>query len=255
MKTLPESRLSRMRRSLTVFAGLLLLWALATLGDIPAFLLPSPSAVAQALWDNRAYFAYHTLITASEIACGLLAGVLLGTTLALCMIFSPRLQRWLMPLVLTSQAIPVFALAPLLVLWFGFGMSAKVVMAVLVIFFPVTSAFFDGLRRVNNDYLDLARTLRASPWAQLRHVRLMAALPAFGSGLRMAAAVAPIGAIIGEWVGSAEGLGYVMLNANARMQTDICFAALFILVLMTVLLWVTVDALLLRLIDWAPEND
>jgi putative hydroxymethylpyrimidine transport system permease protein len=255
MKPQIESRLSRMRRSLTVFAGLLLLWGLVTLGDIPAFLLPSPSAVAQALWNDRAYLGYHTLITAAEIACGLLAGVLLGTVLALCMIYSPRLQRWLMPLVLTSQAIPVFALAPLLVLWFGFGMSAKVVMAVLVIFFPVTSAFFDGLRRVNNDYLDLARTLRASPWAQLRHVRLMAALPAFGSGLRMAAAVAPIGAIIGEWVGSAEGLGYVMLNANARMQTDVCFAALFILVLMTVLLWVTVDALLLRLIDWAPEND
>ncbi|CAI1494957.1 Putative aliphatic sulfonates transport permease protein ssuC [Serratia quinivorans] len=255
MKPQIESRLSRTRRSLTVFAGLLLLWGLVTLGDIPAFLLPSPSAVAQALWNDRAYLGYHTLITAAEIACGLLAGVLLGTLLALCMIYSPRLQRWLMPLVLTSQAIPVFALAPLLVLWFGFGMSAKVVMAVLVIFFPITSAFFDGLRRVNNDYLDLARTLRASPWAQLRHVRLMAALPAFGSGLRMAAAVAPIGAIIGEWVGSAEGLGYVMLNANARMQTDVCFAALFILVLMTVLLWVTVDALLLRLIDWAPEND
>jgi putative hydroxymethylpyrimidine transport system permease protein len=255
MKPQIESRLSRMRRSLTVFVGLLLLWGLVTLGDIPAFLLPSPSSVAQALWNDRAYLGYHTLITAAEIACGLLAGVLLGTVLALCMIYSPRLQRWLMPLVLTSQAIPVFALAPLLVLWFGFGMSAKVVMAVLVIFFPVTSAFFDGLRRVNNDYLDLARTLRASPWAQLRHVRLMAALPALGSGLRMAAAVAPIGAIIGEWVGSAEGLGYVMLNANARMQTDVCFAALFILVLMTVLLWVTVDALLLRLIDWAPEND
>ncbi|MHA0855078.1 ABC transporter permease, partial [Serratia nematodiphila] len=91
--------------------------------------------------------------------------------------------------------------------------------------------------------------------AQLRDVRLMGALPALGSGLRMAAAVAPIGAIIGEWVGSAEGLGYVMLNANARMQTDVCFAALFILVLMTVLLWAAVDALLRRLIAWAPEND
>jgi putative hydroxymethylpyrimidine transport system permease protein len=110
-----------------------------------------------------------------------------------------------MPLVLTSQAIPVFALAPLLVLWLGFGMSAKVAMAVLVIFFPVTSAFFDGLRRVNHEYLDLARSMNASFGAQLRHVRLMAALPALGSGLRMAAAVAPIGAIIGEWVGSAEG--------------------------------------------------
>lgn len=160
-----------------------------------------------------------------------------------------------MPLVLTSQAIPVFALAPLLVLWFGFGISAKVAMAVLVIFFPVTSAFFDGLRRVNNDLLDLARTMGASRWALLRHVRLMAALPAFGSGLRMAAAVAPIGAIIGEWVGAGEGLGYVMLNANARMQTELCFAALFILVLMTLLLWLAVDSALRRLIRWAPEND
>ncbi|PVW86148.1 ABC transporter permease, partial [Klebsiella pneumoniae] len=184
------------------------------------------------------------LITLSEILSGLALGVTLGVTLALGMILSPRLQRWLMPLVLTSQAIPVFALAPLLVLWLGFGMSAKVAMAVLVIFFPVTSAFFDGLRRVNQEYLDLARSMNASFGAQLRHVRLMAALPALGSGLRMAAAVAPIGAIIGEWVGSAEGLGYVMLNANARLQTDICFAALFILVLLTLLLWLAVDTLL-----------
>lgn len=248
--------LARRRRGLSVFIGLIGVWWLATtLGDIPAFLLPSPRAVLLAAWDNAPFLAYHTLITLSEIASGFVIGVLLGCSLALCMIYSPRLQRWLMPLVLTSQAIPVFALAPLLVLWFGFGMSAKVVMAVLVIFFPVTSTFFDGMRRVNNDYLDLARTLRASPYAQLRHVRLMAALPAFGSGLRMAAAVAPIGAIIGEWVGSAEGLGYVMLNANARMQSDMCFAALFILVLMTLLLWSVIDALLKRVINWMPDND
>lgn len=217
------------------------------------FLLPSPAAVAEALWNNRSYLASHTLVTLSEILSGMALGVALGMVLALCMTMSPRLQRWVMPLVLTSQAIPVFALAPLLVLWFGFGMSAKVMMAVLVIFFPVTSAFFDGLQRVNRDYLDLARTMGASFGAQLRHVRLMAALPALGSGLRMAAAVAPIGAIIGEWVGSAEGLGYVMLNANARLQTDICFAALFILVLLTIALWLAVDAFLHRLINWSPE--
>ncbi len=249
------SLLARGGRGLTVFAGMILLWWLVTLTDIPAFLLPSPAAVVNALWSGRGYLAWHTLITASEIAVGLIFGVMLGALLALTMIFSPRLQRWLIPLVLTSQAIPVFALAPLLVLWFGFGISAKVAMAVLVIFFPVTSAFFDGLRRVNNDWLDLARTMGASRWALLRHVRLMAALPAFASGLRMAAAVAPIGAIIGEWVGSAGGLGYLMLNANARMQTDVCFAALLILVLMTVLLWLAVDALLRRLINWAPESD
>ena len=244
---------AKLFRAAVVFCGLLLIWWLVTRSGIPAFLLPSPSTVASALWDNRAYLGGHTLITLSEILSGLALGVMLGVILALCMIVSPRLQRWLMPLVLTSQAIPVFALAPLLVLWFGFGMSAKVMMAVLVIFFPVTSAFFDGLRRVNQDYLDLARTMGASFGAQLRHVRMMAALPALGSGLRMAAAGAPIGAIIGEWVGSAEGLGYVMLNANARLQTDICFAALFILVLLTVLLWLAVDAFLHRLINWTPE--
>ncbi|WP_218791144.1 ABC transporter permease [Klebsiella pneumoniae] len=243
----------RLWRGGMVFGGLMLLWGLASRSGIPHFLLPSPMAVAEALWVNRAYLGWHTLITLSEILSGLALGVTLGVTLALGMILSPRLQRWLMPLVLTSQAIPVFALAPLLVLWLGFGMIAKVAMAVLVIFFPVTSAFFDGLRRVNQEYLDLARSMNASFGAQLRHVRLMAALPALGSGLRMAAAVAPIGAIIGEWVGSAEGLGYVMLNANARLQTDICFAALFILVLLTLLLWLAVDTLLHRLIDWSPE--
>jgi len=248
------TELAGLRRGLTLFAGLVTLWWLATLTSIPAFLLPSPGAVATALWQNAAYLGVHSLTTLSEIAGGMVIGVLLGSVLALGMTFSPWLQRWMMPLVITSQAIPVFALAPLLVLWFGFGMRAKVAMAVLVIFFPVTTAFFDGLRRVSPGYLDLARTLGASPVAQLRHVRLLAALPALASGLRMAAAVAPIGAIIGEWVGSAEGLGYVMLNATARMQSDLCFAALFILVLMTLLLWLTIDALLRRLIDWAPES-
>ncbi|KOC88715.1 ABC transporter permease [Winslowiella iniecta] len=241
-------------KGLTVFAGFMLLWWLITFSAIPAFLLPSPVAVAQALWNGHAFLLHHTLITATEMLCGLLLGVLLGALLALAMIYSPRVQRWLMPVVVTSQAIPVFALAPLLVLWFGFGISAKVAMAVLVIFFPVVSTFYDGLRQVNGDYLDLARTMGASRWAQLRHVRLMAALPAFGSGLRMAAVIAPIGAIIGEWVGSAEGLGYLMLNANARMQTDLCFAALFILVVLTVLLWKTVDVLVRRLVFWAPET-
>ena len=243
-----------LRRGATLFTGLITLWWLATLTTIPAFLLPSPAAVAAALWQNADYLSHHTLITLTEILSGMALGVLLGGALALGMTFSPWLQRWMMPLVITSQAIPVFALAPLLVLWFGFGIGAKVAMAVLVIFFPVTSSFFDGLRRVPPGYLDLARTMGASRASQLRHVRLLAALPALGSGLRMAAAVAPIGAIIGEWVGSAEGLGFVMLNANARMQSDLCFAALFILVLMTLGLWLIIDFLLRRLISWAPET-
>jgi putative hydroxymethylpyrimidine transport system permease protein len=140
------------------------------------------------------------------------------------------------------------------VLWFGFGMASKVVMAVLVIFFPITASFFDGLRRADIGWLDLARTMNASPWAILRHVRLYAALPAFGSGLRVATAIAPIGAIIGEWVGSSAGLGYVMMNANARIQTDVMFSALAILSVMAILLWVVVDRVLKRILYWAPDT-
>ena len=159
-----------------------------------------------------------------------------------------------MPVLVVSQAIPVFALAPLMVLWFGFGMTAKILMAMLVIFFPVTANFADGLRRTPPGWLDLARTMNASPWAVLRHIRLPAALPAFASGLRVATAIAPIGAIIGEWAGASSGLGYVMLNANARIQTDLMFAALFILAVLTIALYVLVDRVLRRLLYWAPDS-
>ncbi len=204
-------------------------------------MLPAPADVAQALWQQRDLLFWNTLTTLTEILLGLLFGTLFGGLAALAIVASPLLQRWLMPVLVLSQAIPVFALAPLLVLWLGFGITSKVVMAVLVIFFPVTANFADGLRRTDPGWLDLARTMNASPWAMLRHVRLPAALPAFASGLRVATAVAPIGAIIGEWVGASSGLGFVMINANARIQTDLMFAALFILAVVAIVLYVLVD--------------
>lgn len=242
-------------RPLMTLIGLLLIWwAITAFTSLPPYMLPSPVKVAEALIAQRQTLVGATATTFAEIILGLACGTVLGAGLALAMVFSPLLQRWLMPLLLLSQAIPVFALAPLLVLWFGFGMASKVVMAVLVIFFPVTASFFDGLRRADIGWLDLARTMNASPWAILRHVRLYAALPAFGSGLRVATAIAPIGAIIGEWVGSSAGLGYVMMNANARIQTDVMFSALTILSVMAILLWVIVDRVLKRILYWAPDT-
>lgn len=242
-------------RPLITLVGLILVWwAITAFTSLPSYMLPSPVTVAQALVAQRETLVGATATTFAEIILGLFCGTILGAALALGMVFSPLLQRWLMPLLLLSQAIPVFALAPLLVLWFGFGMASKVVMAVLVIFFPVTASFFDGLRRADRGWLDLARTMNASPWAMLRHVRLYAALPAFGSGLRVATAIAPIGAIIGEWVGSSAGLGYVMMNANARIQTDVMFSALTILSVMAILLWVIVDRVLKRVLYWAPDT-
>ena len=242
-------------RPLLVLAGLLLLWqGVVWLTDVPRFLLPPPWLVGQALLAQAALLADHALITLLEILLGLLGGVLIGGASALAMALLPPLQPWLLPLLVLGQTIPVFALAPLLVLWFGYGLASKVAMAVLIIYFPITAALFDGLRRTEPGWLDLARTMGATRLATLLRIRLPAALPAFGSGLRVATAVAPIGAVVGEWVGSSAGLGYLMLHANARLQIEVMFAALIVLMAMALALYLTVDRLLVRLMPWAPQT-
>ncbi|MDF2781286.1 MAG: transporter permease protein [Geminicoccaceae bacterium] len=242
-------------RPLLVLAGLLLLWqGVVWLTGVPRFLLPPPLLVGQALLDRAALLADHALITLLEILLGLLGGVLIGGASALAMALLPPLQPWLLPLLVLGQTIPVFALAPLLVLWFGYGLASKVAMAILIIYFPITAALFDGLRRTEPGWLDLARTMGATRLATLLRIRLPAALPAFGSGLRVATAVAPIGAVVGEWVGSSAGLGYLMLHANARLQIEVMFAALIVLMAMALALYLTIDRLLVRLMPWAPQT-
>jgi putative hydroxymethylpyrimidine transport system permease protein len=242
-------------RPLLVLAGLLLLWqALVWLTGVPRFLLPPPWLVGQTLLHAAPLLAHHALTTLLEILLGLLGGVLIGSASALAMALLPPLQPWLLPLLVLGQTIPVFALAPLLVLWFGYGLASKVAMAILIIYFPITAALFDGLRRTDPGWLELARTMGATRLRTLLRVRLPAALPAFGSGLRVATAVAPIGAVVGEWVGSSAGLGYLMLHANARLQIEVMFAALIVLMAMALALYVTVDRLLVRLMPWAPQT-
>ena len=146
------------------------------------------------------------------------------------------------------------ALAPILVLWLGYGMASKIAMAVLIIYFPVTAAFYDGLRRTDSEVLDVVRLMGASRLELLRLVRIPSALPALGSGLRVAAAVAPIGAVVGEWVGSSAGLGYLMLHANARMQIDLMFASLLTLAAMALVLFWAVDRLARRMVPWQSET-
>jgi len=241
-------------RPLITLAGFLAAWwAITAFTGIQSFMLPNPQSVAAALIAQRGYLFENTLTTLAEILLGLLFGGLLGAASALAIVFSPAAQRWLMPILVLSQAIPVFALAPLLVLWFGFGIASKVIMAVLVIFFPVAANFADGLRRTDPAWLDLARTMNASKLATLRHIRLPAGLPALASGMRVATAIAPIGAIIGEWVGASSGLGYVMINANARIETDLMFAALLILAVIAIGLYMAMDALLRRVVYWVKE--
>lgn len=221
---------------LALLAGLALWQGIVWLTGVPRFILPGPARVAGALLEHHALILQHALVTATEVLAGLLIGAALGVVSGLALMLSEPLRRALMPVMLASQAIPVFALAPVLTLWLGYGMAAKVVMAVLIIYFPVASNFLDGLRRTDTGLLDLAHTMQARPLRVLFLLRLPAALPALASGLRLAAVYAPIGAVIGEWVGASQGLGYLMLLANGRAKIDLMFAAVGVLALFTLLL-------------------
>lgn len=224
-----------MKTALALIATVLLLWqGLIWLGGIPPFLLPSPAAVAEALWLNRAEIARNAGFTLLEVMLGFTLGAGLGAALAVAMGFSARLTGILRPILTFSQTIPVFALAPILTLWLGFGIAPKIAMTVLIVFFPVTAAFLDGLTRTPQAALDLAQVMGASRARIMWHLRIPAALPSLATGLRLAAVYAPIGAVIGEWVGGARGLGALMIHANGRMKTDLVFAALLVLSVLTV---------------------
>ncbi len=234
-------------------AGILVLWEfLVRLTGTPAFILPPPSRVGAAFLARPDYYLGHAAITASEIIIGLVTGTLLGMATALVIAASPRLERLVGPALVASQALPVFAIAPLLVIWLGFGLASKIAMAALIIYFPVATAFADGLRRTDPGLLDLARLGGAGRGATLGLIRIPAALPALGSGLRVAAGIAPIGAVVGEWVGASAGLGFIMLHANARMQTDRVFVALVILAVMAVALRIAVDRAVRAWLHWVP---
>jgi putative hydroxymethylpyrimidine transport system permease protein len=240
-------------RPLVIAAGLVALWQLIVwVSGAPPFILPGPAAVAETWFARAPMILTHAATTATEIVLGLLIGTTIGLATAVMLAEWRRLRPWLLPILVISQAIPVFALAPILVLWLGYGMASKVAMAALIIFFPVTAALYDGLRRVDPLWLDAARAMSCTGLRLFRRVRLPAALPAFASGLRVATAVAPIGAVVGEWVGSSAGLGYLMLHANARLQIDLMFAALLTLAVLAVALYTAVDAILRRAVAWQP---
>lgn len=225
------------------FLGLALWQFLVWSTGAPAFILPSPLKVAQAIWTNRALLMGHAGVTFLEVVLGQVIGATLGALTAIMLARSEHLHQLVMPLVVFTQAVPVFALAPILTLWLGYGTASKVMMAVLIIFFPITSAFYDGLTRIPPGMLDLARTMGATDRQVMRRIRIPHALPALGTGLKLAAVYAPIGAVIGEWVGASRGLGYLMLLANGRAKTDLMFASLLILALMAIGFHLTATAL------------
>lgn len=237
-----------MRAALEIIAALALWQGAVWLTGLPPYLLPGPIRVAAALWAGRAEIAAAAALTGGETLAGLALGAALGVGVALAMAAWRPVGRVLSPVLIVSQVIPVFALAPILTLWLGFGLAPKVAMVVLIVFVPVAQALYDGLMSPPAAQMDVARVMGAGRWAMLRHLRLPAALPRLASGLRLGAIYAPVGAVIGEWVGGARGLGALMIQANGRMKTDLMFAALIVVVALSLALYGLVGRALARML-------
>jgi putative hydroxymethylpyrimidine transport system permease protein len=224
-------------------------------GAVDPLILPAPTDVAQALWDDRSLLASDLLTTTWEVLLGLLAAVVAGVLIAVVMHLSPPVRRALRPLVIGSQAVPVPVIAPLVILVLGFGLAPKVLLVALVCFFPVAINLHDGLRDADPDARKLLRSLDATRWQTLRVLEAPSALPAAFTGVRIAAAVAVIGAVFGEWAGSDAGLGHALLTANGQLLTARAFAATLLLFVLAVALYGAVALLERRLVTWTPRTD
>ena len=220
------------------------LWWLVVIAlEVPHFILPSPERVARVLVERLPLISSHAFTTASEIICGLTLGTVLGFAVACLIGDSKKLTQITMPALIISQALPVFAIAPILMLWLGYGFASKLAMTTLIVFFPVTASTLAGFRAMSRSWELTFQTLRPKRSQLFLFVRLPLAIPYALSGVRVAASVAPIGAVVGEWVGSSSGLGYLMLHANGRGQTDLMFAALIVLCVEALLIWSLVNRL------------
>jgi len=228
--------------------------AYARLGNVDDFILPAPSQVGQALWDDRTLLWHNLLVTAQEVALGILVALVLGAALAIAIHLSPVLRRSLYPLLVGSQAVPIVVVAPLLIVWFGFGITPKLAIIALVCFFPVVVTTLDALAAVDPEQRKLLRTLDASRRQELRWVEIPAALPGALAGAKIAVAVAVIGAVFAEYAGSSEGLGNVILQAIPQLETARAYAAVALLAALAIILFSLLALAERLLVPWARPD-
>jgi len=245
--------------ALSIFL-LLVVWQLVTwLGSFPTFIIPSPAQVGirfgQAIMDGS--LLRNTVVTLLEVLLGLALGISVATVLGYLLARSVRLERFLSPYIVASQSIPIVAIAPLLVIWFGPGLSSKVLVCALIVFFPVLVNTVVGVRSVPEDLRDLMRSLQATRWQTLKNLELPAALPVFLGGLRIGATLAVIGAVVGEFVGAKSGLGFLVNVGRGVYDTALVFVAVFTLIAMALILYGLVALIEKRLLKWQqrPEDE
>jgi len=236
---------------LLIAIALLGLWEAACRAlNIPDFILPAPSRILTVAVSGAGILLPHAAVTAMEVLTGIMISLLVAVPLAILMFAHPAVEKALAPFLVASQAVPVFAVAPLLVVWLGYGMASKVLMAAVIIFFPITVNLLEGLKSCDPEFRVLFQLMGAGFWKTLRYLYWPWALPHFFAGLKVGVSVATIGAVIGEWVGAQQGLGYLMIQANARLNVDLVFAAILWLSIMGLSLWILVGFLERKVINW-----
>ncbi|MCX0274957.1 ABC transporter permease [Nocardia zapadnayensis] len=247
----PSTLWSTVWRPLALVAALVVAWwAVTEFELVEPYILPSPADTWRTAADNSAYLLQNTWVTTYETVVGFVIAALIGEAVALVMIYSRGIERTMYPLILFAQVIPKIAIAPLFIVWLGFGTSPKILVAVLMAFFPIVIAGMAGLRSVDPEILELTSTMGASNWKTFVKVRFPASLPQLMSGLKIAATLAVTGAVVGEFVGANEGLGYVILQANGNIDTAMLFAALIIMSVLGIILFAIIEIAEQFLIPW-----
>ena len=237
----PRGLLTRLSPLLCAL-GLLAGWQLwVVVGHVAPYLVPAPTRIIGAFIGARDLLGPHVVTTTAEALLGLAAGAGTGVVLAIILASVVTVRRMLYPLLVASQTVPMVVLAPLLVLWFGYGMTPKVVVVALIVFFPVVVSTVTGLAGVDPEMVDLVRSMGSSRWDVLRTVQLPAAVPAFFAGLRISAAYAVAGAVIGEWVGAEKGLGVFIDRSRASYAVDRIFVAVAVIALLSMALFAAVQ--------------
>ena len=237
--------------SLAFFLLLVAIWEVVSrYGSLPAYILPAPSTIIYSLIINFRFIWMHILVTVFETISGFAAAVFLGMLVALLMDGIPFIKKVFYPLIVTSQTIPIITIAPLFIIWFGYGYLPKIIIVVLICFFPITVSFLQGLGSVDPDLINLLNSMGAGKYSIYRIVKFPSALPSFFSGLKIAATYSIMGATIGEWVGGKDGIGVYMLRAKFSFATDKVFGAIIVITFLSIFLLKLIEFVEKKSMPW-----
>ena len=244
-------RLAGLRYILVSFIVLFVVWEIGVrVFKVPTYLLPPPTLVWEEFADRWRHVLNHTWVTAEEIVVGYLVAVLVSIPIAIAIAYSRTVERTAYPLIVFLQIVPKIAIAPLFIIWFGFGFTPKLLLVFLLSFFPIVVAAIAGFKSIDEETMELARSTGAGPWMTFRKIRLPHAMPSIFTGLKVAAALSSTAAVVAEFVASDKGLGYLLLQYNGDLQTPMVFATIIVLSIVGLIVYYAVELIERLVIPW-----